>query len=157
MSTELRLVCASHTHTVHSTREVMLVGAGRRQGGGGGDGETPGSAARWTLPQAVPRSPQLVTCGVCRPWCTDSNYTAGARGPRNDLPAVPLGHLRVTKTSSRAQRPRRPLLGPVQLQNTLPGTLSSRKHHPRHPVSLPSSAAILQLRTTSRPTLPVSR
>lgn len=102
-------------------------------------GETPGSATPRTLPSPLLRSLQLVTYGVSCPSCTDSNHISGAGCPPS-LWGI------WGSTSRRAQRPRRPLLGPVPLQNPL------RRNLPL-PEPPPSDTSLSVL-TCGNPTIP---
>lgn len=97
---------------------------------------TPGSATQRTLLWAVLCNSQLVAGGVSCPSGTDSSHTAGARRPRLDLPAIPLGHPGVPETSLRAQRPRCPLWAhhSCKTHSQESSALGTTTH--RHPVSV---------------------
>lgn len=120
-------------------------------------GETSGSN-----PLASARSPQLV------PWgppalCTDLSHRPALRA-KTRCSRPPLGHPRVPQALPRAQRPRRALRGPAQLQNTLPAALPplqdhlvtistnfpSINHHPQVPGLYPA-CAILHLSAACAP------
>lgn len=83
--------------------------------------------------------PSPVTCGVSHPLVHPQQSHRRGR-----VPAILSGTSGRPETSWRAQRPRRPLLGPVRRQNALLGALRSWSHHPHTPVRLPSSVAVLQ-------------
>lgn len=103
----------SATDTLPRAREMVVVVA-QAEGGEVAAERLWGETGQTGPPRLL--SFQPVTGGVSRcPTVTDSSSTAGARGPGQNLPALPWGHFFgggwVPETSWRRQRPRRPLLG----------------------------------------------
>lgn len=101
----------------------MVVSAGRRQGRRGADqSDSPHSPPQLSSTGHLRGLPPLVHRQQSRrrgqrAYTQSSRHAFGAAaGP---------------ETSRRVQTPRRSLPGPVLLQNTLPGTLSSRNHYPQ--------------------------
>lgn len=95
-----------------------MVGAGRRQGGSDRDWRDSWLCNSTDSPLA---SPPLSSTGHLRGLLPLLHRQQSHL--RGRMPAIPLGHLGFYETSRRAQRPRRPLLGPVPLQNPLPRNL----------------------------------
>lgn len=145
----------SATDTLPRAREMVVVVA-QAEGGEVAAERLWGETGQTGPPRLL--SFQPVTGGVSRcPTVTDSSSTAGARGPGQNLPALPWGHFFWGGGSPRLHGEGR---GPDALSwaersckphGQEPSASGTTTH--RHPVSLPSSVAILQLGPTSRPTL----